>query len=69
MERVYGKTHSQWNLVAEAVYGITELFRNDIKGTRIVANPGFFSSSTILALAPMVREGLIDLDKIVVYGM
>ncbi|MDQ0879071.1 N-acetyl-gamma-glutamylphosphate reductase [Peribacillus sp. V2I11] len=51
------------------VYGITELYRNDIKGTRIVVNPGFFSSSTILALAPMVREGLIDLDKIVVDGM
>ncbi|MEH7548545.1 Asd/ArgC dimerization domain-containing protein [Neobacillus vireti] len=69
MERVYGKTHSQWNLVSEAVNGINELYRNDIKGTRLVANPGFFSSSTILALAPMVREGLIDLDKIVVDGM
>ncbi|MEW9673961.1 N-acetyl-gamma-glutamyl-phosphate reductase [Ammoniphilus sp. 3BR4] len=68
-ERVYGKTHSQWNLVSEAVYGITELHRKDIKSTRLVANPGCFSSSTILALAPLVREGLIDLDKIVVDGM
>jgi N-acetyl-gamma-glutamylphosphate reductase len=64
-ERVYGKTHSQWNLVLEAVYGITELHRKEIRSTRLVANPGCFSSSTILALVPLVREGLIDLDKIV----
>jgi N-acetyl-gamma-glutamylphosphate reductase len=39
-ERVYQKIHPNWSLSEEAVYGICELHRNEIKKTRIVANPG-----------------------------
>ena len=52
------------SLQAEAVYGCPELHRAEIADpkTRLVANPGCYASSIILALAPLVRAGLIDLD-------
>lgn len=68
-ERVYGKKHSHWNLASEAVYGIPELHREEIKKARIIANPGCFSSSVILGLAPLVEEGLIVTDRITVDGI
>ncbi len=67
--RVYGKTHSQPSLVAEAVYGIPELHREQLKETSIVANPGCFSSAAILGFAPLVNEGLVDSKKLVVDGL
>ncbi|HEX9061146.1 MAG TPA: N-acetyl-gamma-glutamyl-phosphate reductase, partial [Clostridia bacterium] len=68
-ESVYGKTHSDWELAAEAVYGIPELHRKEIKSARVIANPGCFSSAAILGLAPLVKHGLIDNDKIIVDGL
>ena len=68
-ERVYGQTHPRWDLVAGAVYGMTELHREEISRTRLVANPGCFSSAAILALAPLLRERLVDPLRIVVDGM
>lgn len=53
-------------LQAEAVYGCPELHRNAIKSARLVANPGCYSTSMILALAPLVQAGLVDLDHGVV---
>ena len=49
-------------LQAEAVYGCPELHRDEIAGARLVANPGCYSTSIILALAPLVRAGLVDLE-------
>lgn len=49
-------------LQAEAVYGSPELHRDEIATARLVANPGCYATSAILALAPFVRAGLIDLD-------
>ena len=49
-------------LQAEAVYGCPELHRKRIAGARLVANPGCYATSVILALAPLVRAGLVDLD-------
>ena len=49
-------------LQAEAVYGCPELHREEIASARLVANPGCYSTSIILALAPLVRAGLVDLD-------
>ena len=54
-ERVYGKLHEHWELVEEAVYGIPELHREEIRNARIVANPGCFSSAAILGLAPLLE--------------
>jgi N-acetyl-gamma-glutamyl-phosphate reductase common form len=68
-ETVYKQKHPQWQLAEEAVYGIPELHRDAIAKARVIANPGCFSSSAILGLAPLVKAGLIDLEHIVVDGM
>jgi len=49
-------------LQAEAVYGCPELHREEIATARLVANPGCYSTSIILALAPFVRAGLVDVE-------
>ena len=49
-------------LQSEAVYGSPELHRNEIRSARLVANPGCYATSVILALAPLVQTGLVDLD-------
>jgi N-acetyl-gamma-glutamyl-phosphate reductase len=49
-------------LQAEAVYGCPELHRDAIRNARLVANPGCYSTSIILALAPLLQAGLADLD-------
>ena len=67
-ERVYGQSHTHWHLVEEAVYGLTELHKNEITKARIIANPGCFSSAAILGLAPLVSQNLIDLDHILIDG-
>jgi N-acetyl-gamma-glutamyl-phosphate reductase common form len=68
-EQVYGKIHADWRLAEEAVYGIPELHREDIKKAKVIANPGCFSSAAILGLAPLVKNGLIDCTKLVVDGL
>lgn len=68
-EKVYGQTHGDWALAEQAVYGINELHKSGIETTSLVANPGCFSSAAILALAPLVKEGMVDVDKLVVTGM
>jgi N-acetyl-gamma-glutamyl-phosphate reductase len=68
-ERVYKKKHSCWDLAKEAVYGIPELYRKEIKKARLIANPGCFASAAILGLAPLVKAGLIDVTKIAVDGL
>jgi N-acetyl-gamma-glutamyl-phosphate reductase len=50
-------------LQAEAVYGCPELHRDAIRSARLVANPGCYSTSIILALAPLIQAGLVDLDR------
>jgi N-acetyl-gamma-glutamyl-phosphate reductase len=50
------------NLQTEAVYGCPELHRNEIKNARLVANPGCYSTSIILALAPLLQAGLVDVS-------
>jgi len=55
----YGVTHPASHLLADAVYGLPELARDAIRGARLVANPGCYSTAAILALAPAVKEGII----------
>ncbi len=50
-------------LQEEAVYGCPELHRNEIREARLVANPGCYSTSIILALAPLIRAGIVDVDR------
>lgn len=62
----YGWEHPRPDLLKEAVYGLPELHRDEIKGARLVACPGCTATASTLALAPLVKAGLIDLDHIVV---
>ena len=61
----YGFTHPSPELLREAVFGLPELHRGEITSASLVANPGCYSTSAILALAPIVKEGLIDPDIVV----
>jgi len=64
-EEWYGATHACPNLVAEAVYGLPELNREHIRGARLVANPGCYPTSVILALLPLLANRLIDPRSII----
>ena len=62
----YGFEHDQPGLLADAVYGLPELYRADLKGARLVATPGCYVTAASLALAPLVQQGLIDPQGVVV---
>jgi N-acetyl-gamma-glutamyl-phosphate reductase len=64
-EEWYGIQHQDPSYLEEAVYGLTELHREEIKPARLVANPGCYPTSAILALAPAIENGLIETDIIV----
>jgi N-acetyl-gamma-glutamyl-phosphate reductase common form len=68
-ERVYGQPHTAWPLVHEAVYGMPELHEERIRTARLIANPGCFSSAAILGLAPLLKTGLVDGQRLVVDGL
>jgi N-acetyl-gamma-glutamyl-phosphate reductase len=61
----YGFTHPAPRLLAAAVYGLTELYRSEIKKTRLVACPGCYPTGAILALAPALKADLIGTDIII----
>jgi len=65
---VAGQPHLCPALLAESVYGVPELFRESIRGARLVGNPGCFSIAIELALAPALQAGLIDPTSIIVDG-
>ncbi len=60
----YGK-HWSPELIQESVYGIPELFRNDIKKAKLVANPGCYPTSVIIPVYPLVKEGVLK-ERIIV---
>jgi len=62
----YGWEHSSPELLKEAVYGLPELYRQEIKKARLVACPGCMAVASILGLAPLVKNKLIETDRIVV---
>jgi N-acetyl-gamma-glutamyl-phosphate reductase common form len=68
-ERVYGKSHVDWDLAETAVYGLAELRREEIVSASLVANPGCFSSAVILATAPLLSEALVGNDALYVTGL
>jgi len=65
-QKWYNLTHPCPELLGKAVYGLPELHREEIKKANLVACPGCMAISAILALAPVVKEGKIERDKIVV---
>lgn len=62
----YGWEHAHPELLKEAVYGSTELNRQEIKNARLIACPGCMAIATILGLAPIVKANIIEKDRIVV---
>ena len=61
----YGFTHPSPDLLKEAVFGLPELYQSEIASASLVANPGCYSTCALLALAPIVKEGLIYPDIVV----
>lgn len=65
-EKWYGIKHKSPFYIKEAVYGLCEINREDIKGARLIANPGCYTTCSILTCYPLVKEGLIDPNTIIV---
>ncbi|HZK42930.1 MAG TPA: N-acetyl-gamma-glutamyl-phosphate reductase [Syntrophomonadaceae bacterium] len=65
-EKYYEKVHERPDMLAEAIYGLPELYREEIKNTKLVANPGCFPTGAILPLAPLLSSGLIEEKGIVI---
>ncbi|MDH5797528.1 MAG: N-acetyl-gamma-glutamyl-phosphate reductase [Paracoccaceae bacterium] len=64
-EKWYGKPHAAVELQKEAVYGLTEFYRDDIAKARLVAGTGCNAATGQYALRPLISAGLIDLDSII----
>lgn len=64
-ETWYGKPHAAPELQSEAVYGLTEFYRDDIRGASLVAGTGCNAATVQFALRPLIEAGLIDLDDII----
>ncbi len=58
--------HSSPELIAEAVYGLPELAREQLVDARLIANPGCYPTSVVLALAPLLEQGLIDTESLII---
>ena len=65
-EKWYGNPHTALEQQAEAVYGLTEFYREAIKGARLVAGTGCNAATGQFALRPLIEQGLIDLDEIII---
>ncbi|AJE46292.1 N-acetyl-gamma-glutamyl-phosphate reductase [Celeribacter indicus] len=64
-EAWYGKPHSAPELQKEAVYGLTEFYREEIRGARLVAGTGCNAATGQFILRPLIAAGVIDLDQII----
>ncbi len=65
-EKWYGKGHAATEMQAEAIYGLTEFYRDQIKDARLVAGTGCNAATGQYALRPLIEAGVIDLDQIII---
>ena len=65
-EEWYKIEHKAPQFIEEAVYGLCEVNRERIKGARLVANPGCYTTCSILTAYPLAKEGLIDMDTLII---
>lgn len=65
-EQWYKIKHPASELLEQAVYGIPELYRDQIRGRTLIANPGCYPTATLLALVPLLRSQLIQTDFIII---
>lgn len=61
----YGVEHACPELLPQAVYGLPELYRAQIREARLIANPGCYPTAVTLGLLPLLEAGLIDLDEVI----
>lgn len=61
----YGMTHACPDLVAEAVYGLPEMYRDQIRGAQLVANPGCYPTAVTLGYLPLIESGKINLEELI----
>ena len=65
-EKWYGTKHIDQKNLKKAVYGLPELYRDKIKGADLVANPGCYPTSVILAIAPLIKNNVVESNDIIV---
>ena len=65
-EKWYGIEHKSPQFIEQAVYGLCEVNREDVKSARLVANPGCYTTCSILTAYPLSKEGLIDMNTLIV---
>lgn len=65
-ETWYQIEHKSPQFIGEAVYGLCEVNRDKVRGARLVANPGCYTTCSILTAYPLVKEGLIDTDTLII---
>lgn len=65
-EKWYGQEHSSPELLKESVYGLCELHRDEIKGARLIGNPGCYTTCSILGAAPLLAKGIGETKNIIV---
>jgi len=65
-EKFYEVKHTDTDNLQNAVYGLPELFREQIKGKNLIANPGCYPTGALLAMAPLLKENLIETNSIIV---
>ncbi len=65
-EKWYGIEHKSPQFIEEAVYGLCEVNREQIKGARLIANPGCYTTCSILTAYPLAKEGMIDMSTLIV---
>ena len=65
-EKWYKIEHKSPQFIKEAVYGLCEINRDKVKGARLIANPGCYTTCSILTAYPLVKEGLIDPDTLII---
>lgn len=65
-EKWYGIEHKSPQFIEEAVYGLCEMNREQVKKARLVANPGCYTTCSILTAYPLVKEGLIDNRSLII---
>lgn len=65
-EQWYGIRHQSPQFIQEAVYGLCEVNREEVKKARLVANPGCYTTCSILTAYPLAKEGLIDMETLII---
>jgi len=68
-EKAYGEAHPNPEMQDQAVFGLAEWYKEKIKQARLIANPGCYPTATLLPLLPLLKEGIIDSDFLVINAL